>query len=112
MKKVIVKGFALILLLGVVYGVANYTGLVASYAKLYLPFSVDVKGASTKKAQEISGKLATDVERGVDQATNQALQFTLGDLLQSVSRGQKIVQDAQVMKDSLIEQVSTVVGGR
>ena len=73
-----------------------------------IPFE-SVKGASTKRAQEISKALSSDVIDGINVAKEQALHLSVLDLVNAASRLQKIPQDFQSMQKYVKEQVDGVL---
>lgn len=69
----------------------------------------DVKGISTKKAASVSGAIASDVGDGVNTVKKQVLNLKISDIINVVSRAQKIPQDAHNVGDYVREQVDNVL---
>ncbi len=72
----------------------------------------DVKGASTKRAEEISGKLSSDIGNLLEQTKIQALDLTLGDAISGLSHLQKVPQDVHSMQEFTTEQIDSVLKSR
>ena len=87
---------AIVALIAVVYIVSNYTGVIQQ--------QVGVKGISTDRAQDISSNISSDIGREIDAAQQKALQVNLGDVMNGLSRFQKIPRDINAMKQYLQEQ--------
>jgi hypothetical protein len=92
---------AVVALIGVIYFATNYAGDIQQ--------QVGVKGASTSRAQKIAGKIGSDVGQQVGAARDQAMQMSLSDVLNELSRFQRIPQDIQSAKDYLQAQTSNVL---
>jgi hypothetical protein len=80
-----------------------------SMVKLPEDFSVAaVLGTRTKKAEEISKAVSSDIGGGVEEAKKQVLNIKLGDIINVVSRAQKIPQDAHKVGDYVKDQISNI----
>ncbi|MBI3887471.1 hypothetical protein HY310_00190 [Candidatus Microgenomates bacterium] len=113
-KRTVLKNISLLLaLVAIVYFVANYTGLAKNtiLSLLNVP-GTEVKGASTKRAEEISDKLGSDIGNLLEQTKIQALQFTLGDAITGLSHLQKVPQDIHSMQEFTTKQIDSVLKSR
>ncbi len=101
---------AIVFLVGAVYTIANYTGPVKDniFAMLHIQGG-GVKGASTKKAQEISGKFSSDIRTQADMVKDQALKLKVSDILGSFSRLQKIPQDINIAEEYAKNQLTNLL---
>lgn len=113
-KRAILKNiFLLLVIVFIVYFFAQHAGAAQNqlFSFLNIPGS-SVKGASTEKAQEVTGKLGSDVGNGLEQIKQQALQVSLGDALSGLSRLQKIPQDFHTVQEFVKGQVNHVIQSR
>ncbi len=92
---------AVVVLVGVIYLVTNYSGDIQQ--------EIGVKGASTSRAQEIAGNITHDVGSQVDTAKNHAMNIKLSDVLNGLSRFKRIPQDATNIKNYAQTQLSNVL---
>ncbi|MGH7204426.1 MAG: hypothetical protein ACREHC_08335 [Candidatus Levyibacteriota bacterium] len=99
--KVLRSIIAVVLLIAIVYFVSQYSGLIQE--------KIGVKGASTSRAQEIGGQISSDVGKQVDTAKNQAMHVSLSDVMNYLSRFQRIPQDVNNAKDYVGQQYSNMV---
>lgn len=76
---------AVLVLVAIIYIVTNYAGQIQQ--------QIGVKGASTSRAQEIAGQIGHDVGSQVDNAKQQAMHVSLSDIVNGLSRFQRIPQD-------------------
>lgn len=106
-----VKNILLIVaLVLIVYFVSRYSGFIKSEAmKLFNIPGSSVQGVSTKKAEEISGKISSDVSKQLEIAQKQILDLTLSDVINSVSRVQKIKNDFDSLKDYTEDKVNDML---
>src|SRR5258708_4689316 len=93
---------AVVVLIGVIYAITNYSGLIQE--------QIGVKGASTSRAQEIAGNITRDVGSQVDNAKNQAMHISVSDVMNYLSRFKRIPQDISSAKDFIGQQVSSISG--
>lgn len=68
-----------------------------------------VLGASSERAQEITGKVGSDVAGHLVILQRQIMALTLGDIVHTLSRAQKIPQDVQVVHAFVKEQAENVL---
>ena len=111
MKRVFLKNISLIIaLILIVYFTANYSGFLKSEAMklLNVPGS-SVQGASTKKAEKVSGKIKSDIEDQIQILQKQALNLTLSDAISSFSRLEKVRNDFNSLKDYTEEKVNDML---
>lgn len=111
MKKTFLKNISLLIaLVVVVYLVANYSGSLRNQvlALLQIPGS-SVKGASTERAQELSDKFKSDLRDQFVLLQEQAINLTLGDVINGLSRLQKIPQDIHSLQTFTKEQMDNMV---
>jgi len=92
---------AVIVLIAIIYGVTNYAGQIQE--------QIGVKGASTSRAQEIAGKIGNDVGSQVDSAEKQAMQLKVSDIVNGLSRFQRIPQDTNSIKEFVQTQIGNVL---
>jgi hypothetical protein len=92
---------AVLALIAVIYIVTNYAGLIQQ--------QIGVKGASTERAQGIAGQISQDVGSQVDAAKNQAMHVSLSDVMNYVSRFQKIPKDITDIKNFSQDQINNVL---
>lgn len=71
-----------------------------------------VEGISTKRAEKISGQLAEDIGDSTQKVQKDFLEVTIGDIVTSVSRLQRIPKDIQAGKDAIQDQVTNVLESR
>lgn len=105
------KNISLIIaLLVVVYFISHYAGgLKSEILKFFNIPGSSVQGTSTKRAQEISEKIQSDIGDQIDIAREQFLNVTLGDVINDLSRLQKIQHDFNSLKDYTEEKVNNVL---
>lgn len=89
---------AVLVLIAIVYGVTNYAGQIQE--------QIGVKGASTSRAQEIAGRIGSDVSSQAAAAKNQAMHVSLSDIFNYLSRFQRIPQDANTIKNYVQKQIN------
>jgi|SRR6185369_11509215 len=106
MKSVLKNVSVLGALVFVVYIVANYAGSAQTrlLSLMNLP-ETSVKGISTDRAQDIGDKFKSDVESQLNILEEQALNFTLGDAITTVSRLQRIPQDFHSIQEYTSQQI-------
>jgi uncharacterized protein YjbJ (UPF0337 family) len=105
--------FFIALLVGGVYFVANYGGGLKNQALSMVGLSDgDVKGASTKKAEEVSGKISNDVENQLDVAKDQALNMRVSDALNAISRFQRVPKDFNSISGYVQDQMGNMLQSR
>ena len=93
-------------LLFVVYIIGNYGGPVKSQLLGYLNIKeVDVKGASTQRAQEISDKFQSDISDQAGFLADPALNLRVADAITFFSRLQQIPRDIQSVHEYSKEQI-------
>ena len=103
----------LLALVIVVYVVANYYGMATgSVMELFhLPGS-NVQGASTQRAQEISGDIGNDVGGQVEHARSYVLDVKVADALTAVMRLQQVPKDVQNITSYTREKVEGMLQSR
>jgi hypothetical protein len=94
--KVLRSVIAIVVLIAVVYFVSQYAGVFQE--------KIGVKGANTSRAQEIGGQLTSDVGQQVGAVQNQAMHVSLSDVMNYLSRFQKIPNDINNAKDYVGQQ--------
>jgi hypothetical protein len=97
MRNVFRNCVAVIVLIAFVYFVSNYSGAIQE--------KVGVKGISTQKAREITGRINSDIQKQVGVAASKAGEIKVSDIVTGLSRFQKIPQDFNAMKEFVQEQV-------
>lgn len=102
--------FLILLLVGVVYMAANYAEPVKNMALGMINIEDNnVLGASSSRANEITGKVGSDIGKQVENLKNQAFNIKLGDIFSTLSRAQKIPQDIQAAGEFIREQADNLV---
>jgi TolA-binding protein len=101
MKSIFRNCIAIIVLVGVVYYVTNYSAVVQE--------QIGVKGASTSRAKEIAGQLSNDVGTQVNSAEKQLLQMKVSDIINGLSRFQRVPQDVNNIKNYVQTQANSVL---
>jgi hypothetical protein len=71
--------------------------------------SKNVLGASTKRAQEVTSQIGSDIGAGFTVAENQVLNMKVSDALHLLNRFQRIPQDFQSMQKYVQEQANNVL---
>ncbi len=89
-----------LLLVGVIYFVSNYFGLVQE--------TVGVKGASTEKAEEISEEIQSDINKQAEKAADNASNVTVGEIITFFGRFQKIPEDIANVQEYSVNQINNV----
>lgn len=112
MLKLILKNVFTLLFLGIgVYVVTVYWDsiihAIPTPAKNVLGITISSQQKSIEqKKQEVSKSIEHIVKEQTDTIKNQVLHITVGDILETVGRGQKIANDAQMTGKYITEQVS------
>lgn len=96
-----------------VYLIANFAGPVKNevMGMLNMPGS-SVKGASTKKAEEVTQTISDNLNEQLLQLQYQVLNVSIGDAVNTVSRFQKVPQDAQHISEYAQEQLHNMLQSR
>ena len=105
--------FLILALVAIVYFVSHYGGFAQS--QLFKMFNIpgsSVAGASTKRAEEISGKISSDINDQLEILKKQALNLTLGDAINGLSRLQKVQKDFNSLKDYTEKKANDVLESR
>ncbi len=95
---------AIIVLVGIVYYVSNYAGVIQE--------EIGVKGVSTQRAQGIAGQISSDVGSHLEVVAEQSMQLTLEDVVNGFVRFQKIPRDVSSVTQYVQEQYDHVVKSR
>lgn len=102
--------FLILILIGSVFMLSHYAEPVKN--NLIATFNLqdsDVLGASSNRAEEITAKIGSDVLGYIANIQKQALEITLGDVVETVSRVQKIPHDIQFVHEFIKEQAEHVL---
>ena len=99
--KVLRTIIAFVVLIALVYFISQYAGVIQE--------KIGVKGASTSRAQGITGQISSDVGQGVNAAKNQAMHVSLSDVVDYLGRFKRIPQDIVGAKDYVTEQYTNMV---
>ncbi len=103
----------MILLVGIVYFVANYAESGKNQLLFLLHISgSSVQGASTERAHEISQDFATDIGKQVERVKEQALDIKIGDIIGVFARLQKIPHDIGTAESFIKEQSGNMLESR
>ena len=97
MKNLFRNFIAFVVLFGLVYFVANNFGTAQQM--------VGVKGVSTKKAQDVTKALNSDINQQVNSTIKKTGDIKLSDIMNELSRFQKIPQDINNVKNFAQEQI-------
>lgn len=110
-KLTILKNIFLVLLLvGVVWMISYYAEPVKNTALGMMKIQDNnVLGASSKRADEITGKVGSDIGAQAANIKDQVLSISLGSVLQTLSRAQKIPQDIQSAGEYIKKQADTIM---
>ncbi len=104
MKVILRNIIAVVVLVALVYFVTNYYGLLQQ--------QVGVQGVSTQRAEEISTNITTDIGSQVEVAKEKALEVKVGEIVEVLSRFQKIPQDIKNVNEYFQEQIDNVLQSR
>lgn len=94
----------IVFIVGFVFVATNYSGLLKD--------QIGVKGASTDRAKEISGQMGSDIGAQIDMVKKQVMDVKVSDLVNGLSRAQKIPEDFNKSTDYLKEQIDNVLKSR
>jgi hypothetical protein len=92
---------AFVVLLALVYFVSQYAGVIQE--------KIGVKGASTSRAQNITGQITGDINEQVNNAKKQAMQLSLQDVMNYLGRFNRVPQDIMGAKDYVTQQYTNMV---
>lgn len=99
MKSIFRNIIAFVALVGLVYVVSNYYGMFGQM--------VGVKGASTKRAEEIKTSIQHDVTNQVATAASKAGEIKFSDIFLGLQRFGRIPKDIESIKKYSEEQLRT-----
>lgn len=88
-------------IVGLIFLVTNYSGFIKE--------QIGVKGASTDRAKEVSGKIGDDLSGNIDSVMKQVLEVKVSDLVNGFSRAQKIPQDFKKSEQYVRKQIDNMV---
>jgi hypothetical protein len=100
MKTVLRNIIAIVVLAAIVYFATNYVGLLQQ---------VGVKGASTSRAKDIAGKVSNDAGSAIGTAENQLMQMKVSDIVNTLSRFQRVPQDINSIRSFAQDQVNNML---
>jgi hypothetical protein len=107
------NGLLIVLLVVGAYFAANFGGSVKNQVFMMIGWvEQDVKGASTQRAEEISGSIGADLGKHIEDAKNNVLNFRVVDVITTISRAERIPQDFQNIGEYIKEQVDNVLQSR
>ena len=100
----------IIIIVGVVFMFSNYAEPVKNmvFGMLNIPNS-SVLGASSQRAEEFSQKVGSDIGGHLENLQKQALNIKMGDIVNTLSRAQKIPQDLNTAREFIKEQADNVL---
>jgi len=108
--RVVIKIIFLVLLVEAVYAVTIYGEPVKEKVVSLLHISQkSVEGASTKRAQDISHQIGTDVGGQVDQVKKQVLNIKVSDVINGFSNLQRVSRDVQAVEKYTQEMIGSVL---
>jgi len=94
----------------IIYFASYYSGFIKSEAmKLFKIPGSSVQGASTKKAEDVSEKIKSDIQDQLKILQKQVLNLTLGDAINSFSRLEKIQHDYNSLKNYSEEKINDML---
>ena len=93
---------AVIVLIGVVFAVTNYSGLIQQ--------ETGIKMFGSDKGKGIAGQVLGDATSQVNNVKNQAMHVNVSDILNYLSRFKRVPQDINSAKDFIGQQVSSISG--
>ncbi len=67
-----------------------------------------VAGLQTKRGEQITNQLQSDVQNQMDTVKKQALNVKVGDVIELLGRAQKIIHDAQTFEEYIKEQIDNL----
>lgn len=101
MVRIVRSILGIVLLVGVVYFIVNYSGAAKE--------TVGVKGVSTQiKADDITQNINNDINKEIQTAANKAGEVKVSDIVNTIARFQRIPQDISSISAYLQEQVKSV----
>ena len=107
MVKFFFKIFLLTFVVGIVIAIFFFSkGTRNSVFSFINKETGSVKGASTKRAQEVTGQIASDIGDGYNVARKQVLNLKVSDALNSLNRLQKVPQDFASMEKFVQGQIN------
>lgn len=102
--------FLILFIIGVVFAVSQYAEPLKNKAMGILNMEdSEVLGASSSRAGEITKKVSSDIGKQLEGVQKQVLQVTLGDVVNTVSRLQKIPQDINSVHKFVQDQAENVL---
>jgi TolA-binding protein len=104
MKTVLRNIIALVVLGTIVYYVTNYASMLQQ--------QVGVKGASTSRARNIAGQVSNDAGSMIGTAEKQLMQMKISDIVNGLSRFQRVPQDINSIKSFAQDQVNNMLQSR
>jgi hypothetical protein len=93
---------AVIVLIGVVYAVTNYSDVIKQ--------ETGIKIIGSDKGKGIAGQVLGDATSQVNNVKNQAMHINVSDVLNYLSRFKRVPQDITSVKDFIGQQVSSISG--
>lgn len=107
MLKLIRHVLTLILIIGIGYFIITYSGPVKDkFMTLFHLSAGSVKGASTSRANALTGQIKSDINNQVGSLEKQALNIKISDIVQVLSRLQKIPRDINSLENYLTAQIT------
>ena len=93
---------AVIVLIGVVYAVTNYSDVIQQ--------ETGIKILGSDKGKGIAGQVLGDATSQVNTVKNQAMHVNVSDVMDYLSRFKRVPQDITSVKDFIRQQVSSISG--
>lgn len=111
MKTGIIKDIVIVGLLVIgVFFVIRYSDQVRNTVIGFMgPSLGSVKGASTTRGKEVTASLSDDLHNQLERVKKQSMNIKIGDIVNGVSRTQKIVHDIGALKDYTQAQVKKIL---
>lgn len=105
--------FLIILLVGVVWMISYYAEPVKNMALGMMNMQDNkVLGASSQRANEITGKVGSDITAQAENVKDQVFNVNLGSVFEIFSRAQKIPQDIQAAGEYIHKQADTLLNNK
>jgi hypothetical protein len=93
---------AVVVLIGVVYAITNYSGLIQQ--------ETGIKIIGSDKGKGIAGQVLGDTTTQVNNVENQAMHINVSDIMNYLSRFKRVPQDINSAKDFIGQQISSISG--
>ncbi|HSX08955.1 MAG TPA: hypothetical protein VLF93_02270 [Candidatus Saccharimonadales bacterium] len=93
---------AVVVLIGVIYAVTNYAGVIQQETGITM--------IGSDKGKSIAGQVLGDATFQVNNVKNQAMHVNISDVMSYLSRFKRVPQDISSAKEFVTQQVSSISG--